>query len=254
MRAPLLAGLLLLGACVYDPQFQDGRTRCATGTFACPNGFGCDRDRDAGVCRRLQDAATEPPPDGAAPLDTLMVDDGTDLAPPGLTVDARDSSEAPDNRTPADGSLGDAPLVDAPLADAPVADTAALDTRPAVDAAPDCANEVICKGSTGNTCDDDKVVLCEVGPRGCLVVTRVVDTCKPPTKPCQGSAPNARCACLDEPPICNHRTGSYCAVPGDTMLGNCSVGPDGCFQTASSSCQLGMHCQGTFPTAGCSPP
>ncbi|HXU81599.1 MAG TPA: hypothetical protein VN914_09390, partial [Polyangia bacterium] len=62
-----LAGLVCLcTACVYNPQFEDGRTRCST-QGECPPGFTCSPDQ---LCRRPATAdannadTAPPPPDG----------------------------------------------------------------------------------------------------------------------------------------------------------------------------------------------
>jgi hypothetical protein len=219
MRPGLALALVWLVACVYDPQFQEGKTRCAP-SGACPGGFRCALD--AGVCVLAGQ--------GDASVDEAMP------------------------AQPADGSA-DGPQPDGSPADAAVTDGAPHDVLAAEVVPPDASLDVscesppaACQGMTGAACQDDAVVMCARDARGCLVIVSMGARCGP-TRRCEGRP--AACVCPPEPPQCHGADSSFCPTPDQLRL--CESGPDGCVQLGTAmSCPLGKTClvpTGTFAAA-----
>jgi hypothetical protein len=142
-------------------------------------------------------------------------DGGTDTRPPDAPVDA---PSPPDGATAPDG--------DPPPADA---------------CAPACTVGAKRCGTGGlQTC---------VATNGCATWSSDVP-CKAPMT-CQGSSPEASCACPAAPAGCTSGQGSFCE--SGTVVATCATDALGCVKIASRvTCPDSKPCSGAHPSASCS--
>jgi hypothetical protein len=105
-----------------------------------------------------------------------------------------------------------------------------------------------CSQGVGTSCDlQGNLATCARDPNGCLVVTQR-NPC-PGVTTCQGSGPNASCACPPAPTQCSG-AGKAC-VNASTLM-TCVADAQGCVSGTNATCSLpGQTCQGAFPNAAC---
>jgi hypothetical protein len=256
LRRALLVGTLalVLGACSYRPSIDPLRVVCELGKIDdCPEGHVCGADPNParpgwGHCCRDSDgdgncdlSPPEPPPG---------IDGSTDARADG----GRDAPDAPSDTPVSPDGLPDVPI-DAPADARP--DTPAA--TPPDGCAPPC--QLDATTCTPNLCSDlQSQESWQCGPGGVLLHCAVQNGCGyerevifcDPSR-CEGTPPNARCACPAPPMECEGKSGTFCQR--SDLLDTCGRDANGCLTvTSRTSCPAGKSCIGALPTASCSCP